>query len=470
MTLRGSATGLGLLFVSGLAAQTPAGPPPDIALTVPAGTPLRVYLLKRIHKRQGTVINAKLLEPVYAFDREVLPSGAVLTGELARTAPAPRWDRTQAILGGDFTPLHDAYFQFHSVQMPDGRALPLSTLESAALNSIYIEQRPKKSKKPPKTPSPNADTGILGTGKQAAREQINGQIDARTLGIASVVRGPDKKERFYDLLMSKLPYHPQYLRKGTRIDAELAADLAFGRANVAAGSLALLGTQPAPDSNVRARLLTPLDSLSTKKGEPVEAILAQPLFSPDRKLVLPEGTHVTGTVVLAKKAGWFHRPGQLRFNFQKIDLPPELAMLRTAPPPPATPAILDGAEGSGKTPVKVDSEGSVKAEESKTRFVAPLIALVLANRAADADAGKNGAAGQSPNVGGRTLGGISGFGSLGIMAAQSSRFVGMAFGYWGAAISIYNNIISKGGEVEFHKNAMIDIKFGGHAPPAPAAH
>ena len=53
----------------------------------------------------------------------------------------------------------------------------------------------------------------------------------------------------------------------------------------------------------------------------MEALVTAPLFSPEHKLVLPEGTKLTGEVVLAKKARSFHRAGQLRFNFQKVDLP-----------------------------------------------------------------------------------------------------------------------------------------------------
>ena len=46
-------------------------------------------------------------------------------------------------------------------------------------------------------------------------------------------------------------------------------------------------------------------------------------------------------------------------------------------------AVLEAAEGSGKAQIKVDSEGGVQAKESKTRFIAPVISLVLASRAAD---------------------------------------------------------------------------------------
>src|SRR5262249_43938381 len=157
--------------------------------------------------------------------------------------------------------------------------------------------------------------------------------------------------------------------------------LAFGAEGIHTADMTELGSQPHPDSVIRVRLLTALDSASAKLGQPVEAVTAAPLYSPTHKLVFPQGTHLTGTVVLAKKARSFHRTGQLRFNFQKVDLPEQAVNLRPAEPAPAsmkTQAILQGAEGSGKTPVKVDSEGGVKAPESKTRFLAPIIAAVLA--------------------------------------------------------------------------------------------
>jgi hypothetical protein len=216
---------------------------------------------------------------------------------------------------------------------------------------------------------------------------------------------------------------------------------------------------------VRVRLLTALDSASAKPGEPVQAVVAAPLFSPEHKLVLPEGTQLTGIVVLARKARSFHRAGQLRFNFQKVDLPPELANLRP-PAPMTTQASVAAAEGNGTTPIKVDTEGGVQAQESKTRFIAPLISLMLASRAADNDAGHHHDTGASgdPNISGRTLGGGLGFGMLGSALAQSSRYVGMAFGYYGLAWSVYSAVVARGGEVQFDKNAMMDIKFGARAP------
>ncbi len=429
---------------------------------------MRVYLTKRVSKRAGAPVEAKLLESVFAFDREVIPAGTIAQGQVSRVQPVSKWQRARAILGGDFTPLRSAQVEFNSLILPDGHTLSTHTVETSGLNSIYIE--PSKKKKQKAQPQ-NQNGGILGTAKQTAKDHINGAINARSKGIADIVRSPNKKEKLIDLFWSKLPYHPQYMRRGTRFDAPLRDPLQLGFASVKPADLAELGSQPLPDSVVRVRLLTELNSASAKPGEVVEAVTAAPLFSPNHKLLFPEGTRLIGTVVVSKKARSFHRGGQLRFNFQRIDLPPQVANLRPATPrqeATKTQATLAGAEGSGTAPIKVDSEGGVQAKESKTRFIAPMISLVLASRSADNDAGHHheaNATGGEANISGRTLGGGLGLGMLGAAVSQTSPYVGMAFGYYGFAWSVYSNVIARGGEVQFDKNAMMDIKFGARTPP-----
>lgn len=460
-----------LMLVSAAFAQESSQ---NVSLTVPAGAPLRLYLTKKVSKRAGAPVEAKLLEPIYAFDREVVPAGTVALGEVGRVQPVGKWQRVRAILNGDFTPLRNAELEIERLSFPDGRIFSTHTLGTMGLNSLYTEPSKKQNQKAqPQTPN----GGILGTARQTAKDRINAAINSRSRGIADIVRGPNKKEKLVDFLWAKLPYHPQYVRRGTRLDAPLLDPLTFGVESVKPGDLADLGSQPAPDSVVHTRLITALDSSSATQGQVVEAVVAAPLFSPNHKLVLPEGTRLIGTVVVAKKARSFHRAGQLRFNFQRVDLPAEVANLHLRPAAPApvplkTQATLESAEGSGTAPIKVDSEGGVQAKESKTRFIAPVIALMLASRAADDgdhhhDAGDMGAntTGVNSNISGRTLGGGLGFGMLGAAASQSSRFVGMAFGYYGLAWSVYSSVVGRGGEVQFDQNAAMDIKFGARTPP-----
>ena len=134
------------------------------------------------------------------------------------------------------------------------------------LNSIYTEPSKKKQKAAPQNPN----NGTLGTAKQTAKEKIQQAVNARSGGFADIVRGPNKKEKLVDFLWAKLPYHPQYMRRGTRFDAPLQDALQFGTEPVKVSDLAALGSQPSSDSVARVRLLTALDSASAKQGEPVD--------------------------------------------------------------------------------------------------------------------------------------------------------------------------------------------------------
>ena len=146
--------------------------------------------------------------------------------------------------------------------------------------------------------------------------------------------------------------------------------------------------------------------------------------------------------------------------------------MRPAQPPPApmkTQATLSAAEGSGKAPIQVDSEGGVQAKESKTRFIAPAISVLIASQASyegrHPDSDEPGVyVGGGAHVSGRTLGGGLGLGMLGAAISQSSPYVGMAFAYYGLAWSAYSSVIGRGAEVEFEKNAMMDVKFGARTP------
>lgn len=461
----------GITLVSIAAAQTVDTPAQKrVPLAIPAGVPLRLYLAKRAPKREGAPVEAKVLDPAYAFDREVVPAGATVLGRVVHVNPVSKGQRVRAILGGDFTPLHTAYIEFNTVVMPDGRQLPLKTAESPGLDSLVSTNTRKR-----QGANSQQNAGVLGTAKQKTKDAIQGQID-RAKSIPDLVRGADKKEKLEDYLLAKLPYHPQYLRKGTRFDAELAEPLSFGSESLRPESLAEAGAQPPAGSVARARLVTALDSKSSKPGEPVEAVLAEPVFSSEHKLILPEGTLVEGTVVEARPARWFHRGGRLRFTFKEVQLPEEMMALRESAPAPAdsvsgephpqlkfrTEANLNAAESDAKSPLKIDSEGGVQTKESKTRFLAAAAAVIVARSAGDNDPIRNSShqvIGQSQNVGGRTVGGGFGFGLLGIGIAQSSRWVGAAFGYYGMAWSVFSTVIARGAEIRFGKDAMMDIRF-----------
>src|ERR1700676_4785873 len=189
-----SALACASVFSGSEAAQTPAdGEHPGISLTVPSGAPLRLYLTGRVSKRTGAPVEAKLMEPVFAFDREVAQIGAIAQGEVSRTQPVDKWQRLKAILNGDFTPLRAAEVEFTTLVFPDGHKISTHTVETLGLNSIYRE--PSAKKKNRKAQPQNQNGGILGTAKQSAKEKLSGAINSRGAAIADMVRGPNKKEK-----------------------------------------------------------------------------------------------------------------------------------------------------------------------------------------------------------------------------------------------------------------------------------
>jgi len=85
-------------------------------------------------------------------------------------------------------------------------------------------------------------------------------------------------------------------------------------------------------------------------------------------------------------------------------------------------------------------------------------------RAGDNDAGKHNGRGET-NTGGRALGGFSGLGVPGAVLGQFSRPFGTAMGFYGLGWSVWNHVIRRGQEVEFHKNTPVDVQFGDRVTP-----
>ncbi len=452
--------------------QLPATVP--VGLSVGSGVPLRLYITQRLRMRTGEPVRAKMIEATYAFDRVVIPPGVEVQGHVTRLDPAPKMVRARAILGGDFTPLHSARAEFTTILMPDGRQVSIHTLDSTGLPDIYQPPRPPKknqkraNNKAPREPkAPGTMDGV----RQQVNQQINGRINAKSRGIADLIRGPNKRERLLDFLITKLPYHPQWYRRGTRFDAVLQEPMDFGTVRVAADALRNVGRQPSADSSAQVRLFCTVTSATAKRGDKIEGVLSQPMSSPSDGLILPEGTRLTGAVTQVRPARWLHRSGRLRFSFDQVE-PPAFALLRLDPPAPRhVEARLASVESDPRAGVKVDEEGMAKATESKARLLAPAIAAIVATRSADNDAGRNHqVSGTSDaNYGGRALGGFSGFGLLGTAAARGSRIAGTALGFYGLAWSVYSTILSRGPEVEFQMNTAMQIRFGTRTPTPPLA-
>jgi hypothetical protein len=453
-----------ILLTFGLAQRTRAQaeePAAAIDLVVEAGRPLQVALDQRVSvKRIGQPVTGTLVDPVYGYDRILVPAGTKVLGHVAKLEGASRAIRARAILGGDLTPIRHAVLEFDTLVLDDGRQIPVKTVVSGAIPN------PKRSVAA--TSEAKRTGGSVGRAGEEVKAQARDAVSAakqKASDALSAVTQPGRMERLKEAAIQRLPYHPTYLAKGTVYHAGLVSPLEFGATAPVAAAPA--GTLPAPESVLNARLATTLESSKTPRGTPIEAIVTEPVFSSDHRLILPEGTTLRGEVTLAKQARRFHRNGQLRFLFESVQPPRQDASKLLA--------SLYSVRASGDDHVVVDEEGGTTLDNSKTRFIAPALA-VLALRATadhghhpDGDGDANDLPGATVQSGGgfgsRGVGGFLGLGLLGVGLSQISRPVGVTLAVVGVVRTFYTNVLGKGKEVSFPADTSIQLQLA----PGPTA-
>jgi hypothetical protein len=430
----------------GAHAAIPAKPPALVALTVPKGTPLQIALDREVRvKKAGQPIHGRVMQPVYAFDKLVVPAGAEVTGHIAKIEPVSHKHRFLSALNANFTPAHKLQLEFDDIVLPDGEHVPIDTAVAPGSGQVIQLVTAGASRKEKKTLKDQASEKIA-QAKQQAHQEWNTAMDQ--------VKAPGKKHRIERYALEELPVHPQYMEAGTLYFAELKEPLTFGSEPLTPKNSSELGETPPPGSLVHALLLTPLDSGTTPKGAEVEAVISQPLFDGEHRLVLPEGSRLKGDVVQVQPARHMHHNGQIRLVFHEL-VPPEGVSQQVA-------ASFEGVQSAAGDHVKLDSEGGAQATNPKSRYLSTGVSLALAAFSSsgdgDADAMNNGAGGANSYR-------LIGFG-LGVGIHYTP--LGMAMGAFGASRSVYSHFLSRGQDVVFPKDTAMEIGFGRMIAPPPA--
>jgi hypothetical protein len=440
------------------ALEAAAGPVRAIALEVSVGVPLPVVLDKEVRiKKTGQPIHGKIAEPVYAFDKLVVPAGSEVTGSVTQIAGVPALKRTLAALDANFSPTRDVAITFDQLVLPDGRRIPLHTQVTPASQGVLQFATATEAKNQNKKSKENAAVKLAAGKASEAKQEVNREWETAKEQVAA----PGKMHRLKRLAIAQLPYHPQYFDAGTRFNAELLDPLDFGMEEMTPEKVHMVGTPPAAGSVIHALLKTPLSSATVQKGEPVEAVMTEPLLT-NNQLVLPEGTLLRGSVLQVRPARKLHRNGQLRIVFHEI-APPKSAEQHVE-------ASLEGVEVNNDENLSLDSEGGAQATTPKTRYLTTGISIALAASSfmTDADAGRS-AQQSGGEVGKSALNGASGFRVIGFVtgALIHSRALASTFGVYGASMSIYDNFLSRGRDVVYPKDTAMAIGFGSRVTSAP---
>ena len=432
-----------------------------IELIAPTGTALRVTIDETIAlTRVGQAIHGALVEPLYAYDRVVLPAGARVVGHVAALEDPSRAARLRSWSSGRFSPSRRVTVVFDTIIRSDG---PIA-LQALGVDGIMNVKRQVAADARSRPAGDGASESVTDRARGAVKNRVRDSIastKARASDTLSTIKNPGKMEKLKLFLIEQLPYHRQYLSKGTVYDAKLQGPVSFGAADAVA--LADAGTLPAPSSMVRARLATTIDSASTARGTTIEAIVLQPVFSSDGALILPQGTRLAGEVTVAKPARRLHRNGQLRFLFESVDIPQR----------PATPllASLHSIDISADDRIAVDEEGGAAATNSATRFIAPSLAILALRGGVEhhehLDPDGDGHIIQSGHPGALGAGGFLGLGMIGAVIGPIWRPAGIALSVVGVARTTYSNILGKGQEVRFVEDTPIELQLAPGPSPAP---
>lgn len=410
--------------------------------TIPPGTPLALTIDQNYPMRAGGQIRARLLYAIYADNQLLLPKDTVVTGSVVHLL-ADRKRRLNAALGGDFTPFRIPEVSFDQIVLPNGVSVPLAAGPATNGTPIYRAVTP-----------PAVKGGFL-------RREFDSGLNAARGDLAFYV-APGKGDRFLQFLYGRLPYHPQRIAKGTSWTIETTAALDLPAQPVPLPVAAAPAHKhhfwelPAPSASssaqdtgawiVQANLADTLSSETSKPGQPIKAVVAEPIYNPDHTVAVPQGATLIGTVTRAKPARRFGRTGVLSFNFSQLTLPDaETQTVETR---------LTGADSAQD--IALNSEGQAKSKP-QDKISIPLILALMAARPLDQD---NRSGHPTDMAQKDSIGGAAGLGLVGTLVslAGGSRYAAAGIGYWGAARAVYSRWIARGQKIAFPRDTRIVVE------------
>ncbi len=393
---------------------------------LPKGTSLQVAVTRQYPMKDGESIEGQLLHPIYVGGRLAVPDRTLVLGRVVALVPDKK-ARWRARMYGDFTPYHKAKVQFDKLMLPGG-PLPISSAtadEGAPLLQLTAGTIRKRSF----------------IGRQWG--QFTHQIHQR---IAWFIK-PGLGGRALQMLYDQLPYHPQRIPAHTAWSFELTSPAVLPELAEAKA----VPPPPAPAFahdkqgtwTVDALLTHGLTSATARAGDPVKALVVEPVYNKDKQLVVPQGATLIGKVTEAKAARSFGRNGKLRFSFQQIRFPQGYGK--------PIQGSLSGASTQKTQDLQLDAEGTVT-PRNKSSVIGPILLTLLAGKGLDQDgspaanAAHSGVAANGLGLVGRIVGVASGAPNL-----------ATGIGFYAAGLSVYDNFLRTGRDVVFPKDTRIEI-------------
>jgi hypothetical protein len=373
--------------------------------------------------RDGEAIEARLMHPIYSNGTLAVPSNTLLRGHVVALQPdSPT--RLHARLRGDFTPFHTARVQFDELMLPSG---PVAIASTEAADGAPVLRLA--------APGVSPKQSFITRRWSQAKGNMHDRIAFFT--------APGLGDRALQMLYHQLPYHPERIDAHTAWSFELTEplDLPASSALAADPQQTPPATQKPEIWAVNATLSNGLSSATAKPGDPVEALVVEPVYDREKHLVVPQGSTLIGKVAIAQAARSLGRNGKLRFTFQQVRFPEGFHR--------EVQGALAGAATEKTQNLTLDAEGTIT-PRNQSSILMPLLLTVLAGRALDEDG----------SITAQTTVASNGFGLVGriVGVAAGSRNLAAGIGYYAAALSFYDNFIRSGRDVVFPRDTRIEIE------------
>jgi hypothetical protein len=389
---------------------------------VPRGTNLQVQIARHYPMKLNQPVEGVLLFPVFVDGNLAVPAGTPLRGSIVALLP-DRKTRWHSRLHGDFTPFRIAQVQFNELVLPAG-PIPIST-GGATIGAPVLHLA---------APGATRHRSFFSRSLRMAAGQLHDRVAWFT--------APGFGDRALQVFYHQLPWHPQRIEAKTAwsFDLQTPPPLAPAPPAVAAAGPPAQTAKPETWS-VRALLTGGLTSATARSGDMVKALVVEPVFDSEHRLVVPQDSVLEGKVTTAKPTHSLGRNGKLRFTFQRVLFP------QGANRP--VEGALAGATTDRAQALSLDAEGTIS-PRNQASALAPLLLTVLAGRALDEDGNLTATTGVASN----------GFGFIGrpVGVASGSRNLAAGIGYYAAALSVYENFLSPGRDVVFPKDTRIEIE------------
>ena len=390
---------------------------------VPKGTSLQVVTSRHYPVKIGEPVEARLMHPIYADGKLVVSQNTLLEGRVTALLPDSK-TRWHARLRGDFTPYHNVQVQFDQLKLPTGA---ISIAAAKADNGAPVLRLT--------APGVSPKQSFIARHWSEARANMRDRIAFFT--------APGKGDRALQILYHQLPYHPERIAATTAWSFELTQPLELPRNTASQPDPAPVVPVPGKAEvwSVNATLSRDLTSATAKSGDPVEALVVEPVYDKDRQVVVPQGSKLVGKVSIAQPARSFGRNGKLRFTFQQVRFPEGYHR--------EVEGALAGAATEKTQNLSLDAEGTIS-PRNQSSAIAPLLLTMLAGRALDQDGNFTAQAGVASN----------GFGLIGriVGVAAGDRNLAAGIGFYAAGLSVYDNFLHSGRDVVFPRDTRIEIE------------